>query len=187
MTVQTKDDAYARFLTPEYAENGLATLTQLANLMAQKQSELLEAEEKVNSIKSELTDIQETQIPELMDLLGIGSFKTTTGLMIEIDENIQANISAAKSQEAFNWLRSNNFGALIERKVTLSFGMGEEDKANRLYLKLTEENEDLHIEDKESVHHSRLKSFVKKQLSAGNDIPLDLFGVFKRRTAKIKV
>ena len=42
--------------------------------------------------REELRDIAERQVPELMDQIGIGEFKTTTGLKIKIDETIRASI-----------------------------------------------------------------------------------------------
>jgi hypothetical protein len=40
---------------------------------------------------------------------------------------------------------------------------------------------------KRTVHASTLASFVKSQLEAGVDFPMDLFGVYRQRTSVIDV
>jgi hypothetical protein len=35
------------------------------------------------------------------------------------------------------------------------------------------------------VHHATLKAWVKEMLAKGNELPLELFGVFRRRIAKM--
>lgn len=158
-------------------------------VVAEKQ---MAAEKKVARLAKELEDAQkelkavaEIELPELMDSIGIEEFKTSSGILIKVDEVIRASIPKPRAGEAFMWLRDHDHAALIKRKVIVEFGKGEDEKAAALTAELSRKG--LEVEDKSDVHAQTLSAFVRDKLSKGEDIPLDLFGVFRQRVAKVKV
>ncbi len=181
----SSESAYLDYVQPQFAGGELSQLTQLAEQQAFAQAKVADLEAQLNKAREELRDIAERQLPELMDQIGIGEFKTTTGLKIKIDETIRASIPKAKAQLALAWLKNNGHGSLIKRVVSVSFGRGEDEQAEQLVKKL---NEELHIEaeDSASVHPSTLAAFVREKLRNGEEIPLDLFGVHRQRVSKIE-
>jgi len=64
------------------------------------------------------------------------------------------------------------------------FGRGEDELCDRLKNLLGEQG--FPLEQAEKVEPMTLKAFVKEQIERGNEIPLDLFGVFVGQRAKIK-
>jgi len=173
-------------LAQEAATSGaqMKQLQELAEEQDRTEKELAKAERVVATIQARWKDVAERRLPELMDEIGLSEFKTATGLNIKVNETIRASIPKPRAAEAFAWLIAHNHEALIKRTVSVSFGKGEEDAARAFtdHLKT-----DLHIEygDKASVHASTLSSFVKEKLEAGEDIPQDLFGVFRQRVSKV--
>lgn len=181
----SSENAYLDYVQHQTAGGELSQLTQLAEQQAAAQSKVADLEAQLNKAREELRDIAERQVPELMDRIGIGEFKTTTGLKIKIDETIRASIPKANAPLAFAWLKNNGHGSLIKRVVSVSFGRGEDEQAEQLVKKL---NDELHFEaeDSASVHPSTLAAFVREKLRNGEEIPLDLFGVHRQRVAKIE-
>lgn len=180
---QADNTAYADYMeTGATSENALGELSKLADDQAQAASRVAELEKQLETAREELRDISERRLPEKMDELGMEEFKTTTGLKIKIKEVVRASIPKPRQGEAFHWLRTNGFGGLIKRAVAVKFGKGQDDVAEKLAHDLAEKYE---VEDNASVHPSTLKAFVSEQLTDGREIPLDLFGVHRQRTAII--
>lgn len=161
----------------------LARLNKLANDQAKAEAEVAKKEAELTQAKEKLRDIAERQLPELMDSVGYTELKTASGLEVSIDEKIRASIPKAKAPQSIAWLKANGHGALVKRVISVAFGKGEDEDAEKLFKKLDEG--DYEVEDNAGVHPSTLASFVKKKLEAGEDIPMDLFGVHRQRVAKI--
>lgn len=177
---------YADYIEQTADESvSLAQLQLLAERQAQLQSEIAELENQLDAAKKRLRDLSEVEVPELMDAIGVTEFKTRTGLRISIDEKIRASIPKKKAQEALRWLELNGHGSLIKRKVSVAFGKGEETDAEKLKHML--EDEHFVFDDNATVHPSTLSAFVREKLSEGEDIPLELLGVFRQRQTKIEL
>jgi len=79
-------------------------------------------------------------------------------------------------------LRDNHFGDLIKNDVSVSFGRGEDNDAE----KLVEHIEGLGLvhKQKESVHYQTLKAFATEQHQKGASLP-DEFGVHVANKTKL--
>jgi hypothetical protein len=86
--------------------------------------------------------------------------------------------------EAFNWLRNHEFDDLIKNTVSVNFGRNEDENA-RTFLNLVEK-QGYSAAQKTDVHPSTLKAFVKERIEQGDEIPMELFGVFVGQRATIK-
>lgn len=179
--------SYADYLDTETADGSvsLAQLQILAERQAVIQSRVEDLEKQLEAEKKLLRDISEQEIPELMDTVGVTDFKTRSGLRISIDEKIRAAIPKKKLHEALRWLETNGHGSLIKRKVSVAFGKGEESEAER--LKSTLVDGQYVFDDAANVHPSTLSAFVREKLAEGEEIPLDLLGVFRQRSTKVEL
>jgi len=184
-TPKPEDNAqYLDYVQPLAASEALARLTQLASEQAKAEAEVARIEAELQAAKDALKVISETSVPELMDELGMTSFKTASGLTVDIKETIRASIPKNKQPLAFNWLREHGNAALIRRVISLPFGKGEDERAQEVMDILAQEG--LHPDDVLSVHPSTLSAFVKEKLEKGEEIPTELFGVFRQRVSKVK-
>lgn len=179
-------DDYSAYLTPSH--NNPDEMAQVAILAEEQWA----AEEKVAKLEAELAaakealkEISEKKLPELMETLGISSYKTTSGLEVDVKEVIRAHISEENKPSAFGWLEANESGGIIKSEVVSSFGRDEIDKAKELVDYLLKQNRPAAI--KRSVHAQTLMAYVRERLAAGKDIPIDLFGVLRQRVSKVGV
>lgn len=176
---------YAAFVGVESADGGeLSALSKLAEEQAQAEAHVADIEAQLNKAREDLKDLAERRVPELMDKIGIEEFRTSTGLKIKVAETIRASIPKAASHRAFAWLREHDHAAMIKRVVSVAFGKGEDNNAEQLAQDLADRG--LMPEDHASVHPSTLAAFVREQLKAGEELPLDLFGVHRQRVSKIE-
>lgn len=179
--------------TPDYSdfqegpgEGQLAELSKLADQQADADREVKRLEADLAKAKDKLRSISEQELPTLMDALGMEKFKTTSGLEIDIREVIRASIPKARADEAYKWLDENGHASIIKRMFAVSFGRDEEKWARKFAADLRRRKRDLAVDDIKKVESATLRAFVKGQLEAGVDIPMELFGVFRQRIAKIK-
>jgi hypothetical protein len=179
------NDAAAGYLDDIKArpgDNALTQLNALAERQAKEEAEVARLLAELEKAQEALKKTSEQDLPTLMDELGLADFRTTTGLRIEVSEEIRCGIPKANADAAFAWLDKNGFGRLVKRVISVPFAKGEEKKATAFKRKL----KGLEYDDKKSVHHSTLKAFVVERLKSGEEIPSDLFGIHRQRVSKIE-
>ena len=145
-------------------------------LAARKNAERLDAE--LRTAKDEVRRLEQEDLPELMQELGLTNFKLATGESVEVKQDVECGISEERRARAHAWLTSNGFGGLIKTEVVAKFGRDEHDAAVAAAEKINGEMI-------ERVHPATLKSFVKEQMEAGRAIPFDLFGIHPFNRVKI--
>lgn len=163
------------------ALKGLAELGRELSFELGVQEELQKA---IAESQAKTQRLQEVTIPDLMVNLGLEEIKLPSGEKIALQPVFGASVPDERKPKAWAWLRDNGHGAIIKSKVTLEFGMGEDEKLKIAQDILSEAN--LQFVAKEDVHASTLKSFVKDQYENGLTFPEALFGAFTKTIAKIK-
>lgn len=156
----------------------LQRAVQLAELLLQMRNKVQDMEKQLEVAKADLRRVEQEDLPELMQELGLETFKLKTGETIEVKPEIDCGISEERRRAAHDWLSANGFGGLIKTEVVAKFGRDERDAAVACAQQIGGEMI-------ERVHPSTLKSFVKEQMSAGKPVPFDLFGVHPYSKVKV--
>lgn len=169
------------------------------NLMARIQGlagDFISAETRVATLEAQLAEaqaavrlIEERSLPELLDEAQFGDSKivTPSGLEVSMSEVIRGSIPKGKEEPAFAWLEKYKHGALIKRKFVIEFGKDQEKWANKFQRDCAQRKRSLNLKRSKSVNPQSLLAFVRGQLKEGVDIPMQTFGVFRQRFAKVKV
>ena len=162
----------------------LLTVSELANKQLKLASELAELEGLVKQKKEQLRLTTEQELPDAMQQAGLNEIVLSTGEKISISEFYSAHISKANQDKAYEWLVSNGHEGIIKNEVSLKFNRGETDIVDQTVSNLKARG--LSPEVKQSVHPSTLKAFVREQVTSGNDIPTETFGIYIGTKATIK-
>tara|TARA_R110001583_G_scaffold62471_6_gene183688 strand:- start:2552 stop:3127 length:576 start_codon:yes stop_codon:yes gene_type:complete len=168
----------------EATDNELSVVSNLANKQLQVGSELAELEGAVKAKKEELRLISEQELPDAMQAAGLNEIVLSSGEKISIGEFYSAHISKANQEVAYEWLVSNGHEGLIKNEVLMKFGRDESGVVSETVYALQARG--LSPEVRQSVHPSTLKAFVREQLTSGNDIPTEPFGIYIGTKATIK-
>jgi len=162
-------------------------LKQVAALVRQQ----LILEQRVEDLTAELKKAQldlahvsGEALPAALAEHGLTELKMADGSKVTVATVISANITKERSEAAHEWLRDNGFGDLIKNTVAVTFGKGEDEKANELVKEL--DSEGFNVDQKEAVHPSTLKAFCKEQIEKGTAIPSELFGIYIGQKTTIK-
>jgi hypothetical protein len=162
----------------------ISTVSNLAIKQLKLANELAELEGAVKAKKEELRLTTEQELPDAMQQAGLTEIVLSSGEKISISEFYSAHISKANQEQAYQWLISNGHEGLIKNEVMLKFGRGESGIVNETVSNLKARG--LSPEVRQSVHPSTLKAFVREQLTSGNDIPTEPFGIYIGTRATIK-
>lgn len=130
--------------------------------------------------------IQEKQIAEPMDTIGLSSFQLKTGQNVELDKKYHAKIPVAKQEEAFQWLVDNGFADTIKNVISQTFPAGEQGEKNLGDALEKIKETGLPFDLNKSIHASTLKALVKERMEKGEEVPMETLGVFVEKVIKIK-
>lgn len=180
-------DDYSDYVDEAPDVEKLATLSRLATAQHSAEKAVEQANEKLGEAQEALKDLQERQIPALMDDIGVKTFTTTNGLSIEIKEQLRVSIPKAGKQAAMEWVEAHGGEALIKRLILIAFGKADEKWAKRVMSNLKRYKKPLPMEIVRDIPSSTVKKFITDQLAAGTEVPLELFGGYHQRQSKISV
>lgn len=159
-------------------------LSELCTRLLELQKQITRCEENIKNLRSEERLLSENEIPNLMQQAGISSLKLIDGSSVSFKPEYYAKIPVSKIDEAFNWLSSNGHGDLIKNEVSLKFGRSEDNVANSIVEDLKSKGHN--VSQKKKVEPMSLKAFVKDEIQKGNNLPMDLFGVYVSNKTTIK-
>ena len=160
------------------------SISELCNRLLDLQEQARRIEENLKSKNDEIRMLSEQEIPNLMQEAGVSEFKLADGSSVSIKPFYAAKIPVSKTDEAFQWLTGNGYGDLIKNTVSLNFGKSEDNLANSLVEDLKSKGHN--VSQKKKVEPQTLKAFVKEAIQNGQNVPMDLFGVYISNKTTIK-
>ena len=149
------------------------------------QDDIDRAEEHVDNLKKMADDISSRVIPELLAEQGLTSLKLADGSSVTVKREYRCTLPKEdeRRQSAYNWLRENGLGDIIKNNVIVTFGRGEDDKAQRL-LDLAASN-GFEPNQKSDVAWNTLTALFQERVESGLDMPSDVFSTWIKDTTKI--
>ena len=153
--------------------------------LKQKEDEISALEEQLKNKKAEADDIGSRVIPELLAEQGLSEIKLADGSKVSVRKEFRATVPKddMKREAALQWLRDQGLGDIIKNNVTVSFGKGEDDKAEQL-LQLAAEN-GFEPQQKSDVAWNTLSALYQERIEAGLDMPSDSFSLWIKDKTKI--
>ena len=150
-----------------------------------KEDEIVELEEQLKKKKEEADYISSSVIPELLAEQGLSEIKLSDGSKVSVRKEFRATVPKddMKREAALQWLRDQGLGDIIKNNVTVSFGKGEDDKAEQL-LQLAADN-GFEPQQKSDVAWNTLSALYQERVEAGLDMPSDSFSLWIKDKTKI--
>jgi hypothetical protein len=169
----------------EIGGNLMSALCFLADQQQQAEGEVERLQALLDEAKKNVQRISEHEIPKLLDGLD-GKINLPDGRVITVTEKIRSGTTGDKKIVAIKWLDDNGHGAIVKRQFIIEFSRDQEEWAKEFEQMLSKSKTPLNVKKERSLHHATLEAFVRQALQDGEDIPLDTFGVYRQRFAKIK-
>ena len=153
--------------------------------LKEKEDEIAALEDQLKKKKEEADDIGSRVIPELLAEQGLSEIKLADGSKVSVKKEFRATIpkDELRREQALQWLRDQGLGDIIKNNVTVSFGKGEDDKAEQL-LNLAAEH-GFEPQQKSDVAWNTLTALYQERVQAGLDMPSDSFSLWIKDKTKI--
>ena len=153
--------------------------------LKEKEDEIAELEDKLKAKKAEADDISSRVIPELLAEQGLSEIKLADGSKVSVKKEFRATLpkDEVRRDAAYQWLRDQGLGDIIKNNVTVSFGRGEDNKANQL-MDLAVAN-GFTPQQKSDVAWNTLTALYEERVKAGLDMPSDVFSLWIKDKTKI--
>lgn len=177
--------SYDKYETAGIGHNRISALRELADRQQASEQRVAELEAALDEEKRKLRQISEVEIPNFMDGMN-GSTDLPDGRKVVISESVRASLPKDRADEGAKWLAEHNSGSIVKKKFVIEFNKNQEEKAAEFEEFLRSHPKCPVYTREQSVHHSTLTSWARKKLEAGEEIPMDLFGVHVTKRTKIK-
>ena len=167
----------------EISKDKTKNLLSLIRLSIDVEKQIKETEDYLKDLKQKKRTVDEEDIPSLMEELGVESLQVD-GNKVSIDKFVSARIPEARKEEAYAFLRSIGEADIIKNEVVVGFNMGQDNVAGAVVDDLTKQG--LNPVQKTHIHPMTLRTWAKNRIENGQEIDLDMFGVYQGNRAKIK-
>ena len=163
----------------------VSTVAQECVKLKQKEDEIAALEEQLKSKKAEADDISSRVIPELLAEQGLSEIKLADGSKVAVKKEFRCTLpkDELKRTAAYQWLRDQGFGDIIKNNIFVTFGKGEDNKAEQL-LNLAAEN-GFEPQQKSDVAWMTLTALFRERIESGLDMPSDVFSTWIKDKTKI--
>ena len=165
----------------EIGDNSKSALTGLVTQLYEAEADVARLDDELKAAKKRVVNISEEQLPEMLQDMGLEEGTVEGGLSIAIEEKVHASPKKDNREKVYDWLEEHGHGGLVKRTGVFTVGRNEEKKFRR-WLKSIKTYAGVF---QRKVEPATLTKFVNDQLKAGTDIPMELFGAYTRRAAKV--
>lgn len=169
----------------------LAEVVALGEKLERLDAEAAELEARLRAKSKEIRQLADRELPDALGQLGLQELTLADGVKVGLKEVVSAGIGDENREQAHGWLRAEGHGDLIKNEVTVTFGKGEDEYAEKLVARIQEAHEDGELrfgscEQRERVHPQTLLAFIREQLRGGAPLPLEMFKVYVGQVAQVK-
>ena len=163
----------------------VSTVAQECVKLKQKEDEIADLEEQLKAKKLEADDISSRIIPELLHEQGLSEIKLSDGSKVSVKKEYRCTLpkDEDKKEQCYKWLRDQGLGDIIKNNVFVTFGKGEDDKAEQL-LNLAAEN-GFQPQQKSDVAWNTLTALFQERVESGLDMPSEVFSTWIKDITKI--
>ena len=163
------------------------------NALATHVTKILELDDQIEhqenilkEYKTQRDKISSETIPALLAEQGLQSLKLADGTVLEVNKKYSCTLpkDPQKKAAAYQWLRDQGLDDIIKNEVSVTFGRGEDDKANQL-MDLAVGN-GYEPTQKAKVEPMTLKALYRERVEAGLDMPSDFFHLFVKDETNMK-
>jgi len=176
---------FSDFQGNQGSQSDLQALTNLAAYQQELEDRIAETEQVLKDLGEKLRTVSWQQIPEMMEKLGMETFTLKGGHTIKVEQKLQLSVPKKNKDQAYAWVEEQGGSAIVKRAFVIAFDKEQEKLARKFKADCDRRKVSLPIEETKAVHSSTLNKFLRDKMADGVDVPLDLFGGFQQKIAKI--
>ena len=164
--------------------SALADITALARKARKLEHEIQQVEKYLKDLRAQYDGVVEGDLVTALESAGVESFTTAEGLGITVKEELYASIPKKNKPQCAAWLVAHGQEHLLSCDIVLQYSRGYREGAAQLATELAARG--LNPRVVEDMNTASVKSLLKELRAEGADVPLELFGAYVQKRAKIK-
>ena len=177
------------FDAPDVASNN-STMQRMVSMMkevVETETLVKELETNLVGLKSNLNLMKTQTLPDLMAEVGVSEFVLDeTGVRLIVDDFVHGSLPKEpdKREKAIKWLTDHDGADMLRTEVLVEFDKNEHNMALSFIAEC--EERDLDPEVKTGVHPQTYVAHMRERLRNGEEVPLEMLGLFAGRVVKVK-
>jgi hypothetical protein len=186
--------------TAPKSDGELTRVREMAQQLLDVEYSIARAQEELETLLESQQRIVASDLPALMEEVGIKEFTLASGERVIVKPIIKASLPAESAIEkqkdkdkqaemrdrfkrGLNYLQKNGAGSLVKQTIKADFG---KDAAKKVRLALSALRAlGVAAEVHAGVHPNSLTSWVKERIEGGKPVDFDLLGVYSGQVASI--
>ena len=168
------------------AANALSVVGALVERLRAADQRAMDLAAQLEQATQDLNNLQLKEIPDAMEAVGLTSFTLNdgSGAILEVKDDVKANISKDKQADAFAWLREHGHGGSVRQQLVVDMSGIDESIAED--IRGAVDHAGATAVEQDTIHPMTLKSLVKEMLENGQEPPPSI-SVFQFKKAVLKV
>lgn len=175
------------FDLPQDKESMNEALKRLAEETVSTERLVKDLEANLDEVKKRLNKLKSVDLPDKMAECGFSSLELDDGTIIKVEEFLSGSLpkEPEKRDAAICWLEDHDAAALIKTELKIDFQKSQHNEAMSLANELHERGFDANATM--GVHPQTLLAHVRERLRKGEEVPLEVLGIYAGRVAKVKL
>lgn len=165
------------------SKDKLTRVTELAREQVKCQKTVTKLEGLLKLAEAALRRVEEGELPNLMDEVGITELKLGKGWQLAITRKYSVKPAEKNRQKVVDWMEKKGFSGIVKREFVISFGKEDEAWVRKFEGDLKKRKKQLDTVRNRRIESATLRKHVLEMLEEGISVPRKLFGIFERRVA----
>lgn len=145
-------------------------------------------EELLKSAKARDNIIKTQELPEAVSQLGTTTWKSENGRYdVKVDNFVAGTLPKEEEarEKAIEYLMAHDGASMIKTEISMAFGKQDRKIAERVINQLNKMKVGADVS--EGVHPQTLLAYVRERMEDGDEINLEVLGIYSGRKAKITI
>lgn len=156
----------------------------VANRMLDLQAVVADIEDRLKEAKTKLRNVQEGQLPELMEAAGITEFKLKNGMTVSVTEDLKVSVPRKNKAQVCAIMKEWGYEGAVNTDFIAPLGKGSDNIAKSLMDSAHEMGVEANII--EDIATATVKKALRERMSKGVQDDFALFGAFRFVKATVK-
>lgn len=150
-------------------------------------AEIANAQAFLAKMNTDYYRITTIDLPELMASAGMEDFTLKDGTEINVKDFVSGSLPKEPKlrKKALDWIVKVGAGGLIKEEISMAFGRGSREDAERVKKAL--EKLKVEFSSEEGIHPQTLFAFARERFRKGEKVPTEMLGLTTGRVAKFKL
>lgn len=183
--MMNKNDQFIDSPGGSSGQEELANISKLGVDLVVARNDIIKLKNQLEMREKTFKQLSEVLIPEAMQKVNMTSFGLTNGFKLEVKPVVLVTLPKDNADLADEWLDENGHSGMMKHHIDIHLPKGIDTE--RVHeLKATIKKLGFESSDNKTIHYQTLAKWGREMTEEGEEIPEDIFKVYRGYTTNIK-